>query len=243
MSTTLFNPTNEDLEAQHIGVTTRIVKFPEKGHMVLVDDAKARHLLNILAPRGLMSLDFGDEGDAKKEKAKEGRKRNKDFKMKQIMDFNQLNQANEARKVPYAYPSNELKEYSDEMGIELIAPYALPNVEKGKISKLKEELDGKNVRLEQQAKQMTDMQGQISELTSLVRGMIKTGEDETKSEFKGEDVVEEVVKFRSLNKAQFTAWMKKNWDEIPIFPVEIQEEIKERHEKLFKEPFPESKPE
>ena len=132
MSTTLFNATNEDLEAQHIGVTTIIKKFPEKGHMVLVDDAKARHLLNILAPRGLTTLDYGDEGDAKKKKAAEGRKRNKEFKIKQIVDFNQNQQQNEANKISYSHPTEALKQYSDELGLDLIKPYELPNIEKGK---------------------------------------------------------------------------------------------------------------
>lgn len=243
MATTLFNPTNEVLSAQHIGITTTINKYPEKGHMIKVDDAKARHLLNILAPRGLTTLDFGDEGENKKKKAEESRQRNKEFKLKQVVDFNQLNQANESRKLPYLPPTKQLKGYSDELGIKLIAPYELPDVEKGKISKLKEELDNKDVQLEKQAEQITEMAGQLSELTTLVKGMTKIAKETPDPDEDKKDVIEEVVKFRPLNKAQFTAWMKKNWDEIPTYPVEIQEEIKEKHEKLFKEPFPESKPE
>ena len=241
MATTLFNPTNEVLSAQHIGITTTINKYPEKGHMVKVDDAKARHLLNILAPRGLTTLDFGDEGEAKKVKAEEGKKRNKEFKLKQVVDFNQLNQANESRKLPYLPPTKQLKSYSDELGIKLIAPYELPDIEKSKISKLKKEVDDKNVQLEEQAGQIKEMSGQIGELMMLVKGLTKVSETEDPEPEKTE--VEEAVKFRRLNKAQFTAWMKKNWEEIPTYPVEIQEEIREKHEKLFKEPFPESKPE
>lgn len=238
MSTTLFNATNEDLEAQHIGVTTIIKKFPEKGHMVLVDDAKARHLLNILAPRGLTTLDYGDEGDAKKKKAAEGRKRNKEFKIKQIVDFNQNQQQNEANKISYSHPTEALKQYSDELGLDLIKPYELPNIEKGKIKKLKEKIEDKDIQLEEQAQQMKTMQSQISELSDLVKKVIKTEPEPVKL---SED--SEVLKFRPLNKPQFTAWMKKNWNEILKYPVQIQDEVHARHEKLFGEPFPESKPE
>jgi len=238
MSTTLFNPTNEVLEAQHIGVTTRINKYPEKGHMVLVDDAKARHLLNILAPRGLTTLDYGDEGEAKKKKAAEGRKRNKEFKIKQIVDFNQLQQQNEAKKIPYSYPTKQLKGYSDEVGLDLIAPYELPNLEKKKISKLKEEVQEKDAKLEEQSQAMATMQKQIADLTNLVKTVMK---DDLPEEKLGVD--EEVLKFKALNKPQFIAWMKKNWDDIPTYPVQIRDEIQERHIKLFDKPFPESKPE
>jgi len=238
MSTTLFNPTSEDLAAQHIGVTTTIKKFPEKGHMVLVDDAKARHILNILAPRGLTTLDYGDEGDEKKKKAAEGRTRNKEFKIKQIVDFNQLQQQNEAKKIEYSYPSKALKDYSDELGLDLIRPYELPNLEKGKIKKLKEEIENKDVKLEEQTQQMKAMQSQISELADIVKKVIKSEPEPVKLKEN-----EEVLRFRQLNKSQFTAWMKKNWNEILKYPVQIQDEIHTRHEKLFEKPFPELKPE
>ncbi|OEU68508.1 MAG: hypothetical protein BBJ57_07460 [Desulfobacterales bacterium PC51MH44] len=244
MSTTLFNPTNENLKAQHSGVTIRIAKFPEKGHMVLVEDARARHILNILAPRGLTTLDYGDEGDAKKLKAKDGRQRNKEFKIKQIVDFNQLQQANEAGKIPYSHPAPHLKEYSDELGLDLLKPYELPTIDKGKISKLKTELEEKDIKLEEQGQQMRSMQGQISELTALVKQVVSKGKP-AKVDTAGDEVGgdNEVLKFKQLNKAHFTTWMKKNWNEIPNYPAQVQEEINVRHEKLFGKPFPESKPE
>jgi len=252
MGTVLFNPTNEELKAQHQGVDVIIPAYPAKGHMVEVDDRRARHILNILGPRGLTTLIYGDEGDKKEKKAKSGVERNKVFKRKQVVDFNQLNLSNKHSNKDYLYPGKQLKEYADEIGIKLEEPYSVPDEGREKVSALMDEVKTKDTTIKNQGKQLGELQKQVSGLSSQLASLLEMMKQPEKAEPVVElskeqkeagEYLEEVVKFRSLNKAQFTAWMKRNWDEIPTYPVEIQAEVKERHDNLFKKPFPESKPE
>jgi len=97
MAITLFNPTDDDFKAQYGGVTFVIPKVPEDGHMVRVEDNKGNHILNQLGPRGLTSLDYGDEEEVKKKKAEDGRRRNIEFKRNQIVRYNRDNEARKAR--------------------------------------------------------------------------------------------------------------------------------------------------
>jgi len=252
MSTVLFNPTNEELRTQHQGVDVILKPYPEDGHVLKVDDSRARHVLNVLAPRGLTSLEYGDERDSgkiKKEKAAAGVKRNFDFKRKQVIDFNQLNISNQDKKIEYLRPAKHLKAYADEVGIKLIQPYTSPDEGQEKIGTLTNELKKKDTLIQEQKKQVSDLQGQVTELSNQMKqfiDMMKTAKKDTwvePVEDGQNDVDEEVVKFRVLNRPQLKAWMKKNWDEIQTYPDEIRAEINERHEKLFGEPFPESVPE
>jgi len=245
MATVLFNPTNEELRTQHQGVDVILKPYPEDGHVLKVDDKRARHVLNVLAPRGLTTLEYGDDrqdGKIKKEKAASGVKRNLDFKRKQVVEFNQLNISNKDNKIGYLHPAKHLKEYADEVGIKLVEPYTDPDEGQEKIGALTNELKKKDGLIKEQKKQVFDLQEQVTELSSQMKQFIdmmkSAGEDK-----KGPDVDDEAIKFRTLNKSHFKIWVKKNWDAIQTYPDEIKTEINERHEKLFGEPFPESVPE
>jgi len=258
----LFNPTNEELKAQHQGVDVILAPYPEDGHVLKVDDKRARHILNILSPRGLTTLEYGDDRDdgaKKKEKAASGRQRNKDFKRKQIINFNQINHENKIGNRNYMAPTQQLKDYAAEMGIKLEQPYAPPDEGSEKISKLIKEAGEKDITIEEQGEQMSELQTQVSDLSiqlsSLIK-MIKQPEkvDSPKSvadDGKWTEPVEdgdakqtkEMVKFRTLNVPQFKSWLKKNWDDIPNYPDEIRNEIDVRHIKLLGVPLPDSLPE
>ena len=256
MSTVLFNPTNEELKAQHQGVDVILAPYPENGHIVKVDDARARHILNILAPRGLTTLEYGDDrddGKNKKTKAESGRERNKAFKRKQVIDFNQLNHANKTGNREYLYPGPQLKDYAAEIGIKLEEPYSAPDEGTAKISGLMEEAQKKDTLIKEQSKEVSELRNQVSTLSDQVSQLLKTFQqpetvkketwvepDETLAKDLERGLGEaaaEMVRFRTLNKASFKAWLKKNLDEIPNFPDDIRNEIDIRHIKLLGVPL------
>jgi len=249
MSTVLFNPTNEELKAQHQGVDVILAPYPESGHVLKVDDARARHILNILAPRGLTTLEYGDDRDSgakKKTKAESGRERNKAFKRKQVIDFNQLNIANKMGNRDYLQPSQQLKDYADEIGIKLEQPYAPPDEGREKLSGLMDKVRKKDTMIKEQGQQITNLGNQVSTLSDQVSTLLKTFQQPDKglAEPSGKTTVkpvdDEMLKFRTLNKPQFKKWFNKNFDNLQEYPDEIQDEVKVRYEKLFETPFPES---
>ena len=244
MSTVLFNPTNEEFTAQHQGVDVIMAPYPDDGHMVKVDDARARHVLNILAPRGLTTLEYGDDLDdsaKKKAKAVSGIQRNKDFKRKQVVDFNQINYANKLGNREYAPPAKHLQTYADEIGIKLEQPYTPPDVGAEKIGNLVKENEEKDKQIKEQSNEISKLGSQVEDLTEkfsqLLDAIRQPGEKEL---LVGPD--DDLLKFRTLNKVQFKVWFKDNFDEIAAMPEDIQGEINARHEKLFGSPLPDTKP-
>jgi hypothetical protein len=256
MSTVLFNPSNELFETQYVGETVAIQPYPDPGHMLKVDDARARHVLNVLGPRGLTTLDYGDSDEDKEAKAKSGRERNKAFKRKQVIEFNQLNQGNEQRKLPYIVPTKQLAGYADELGITLLQPYSHPDEGREKVSGLLNEVKEKDTLIKEQGKQISDLGSQVSTLSGQVSQLLKAFQQPDKPQkekvawvepVEGGDggilIDKEMLKFRTLNTPQLMGWLKKNWDNIPKYPEEIRSEIEARHEKLFGIPLPDDLPE
>lgn len=261
MSDVLFNPTNETLKAQHQGVDVILAPYPESGHILKVDSARARHILNILSPRGLTTLEYGDDRDdgaKKKAKAESGRERNKAFKRKCVIDFNQLNQGNEQRKLDYIHPGEQLKEYANELGIKLVQPYSAPDEGAEKISGLMDEAQKKDTLIKEQGKEVSELRTQVSTLSDQVSQLIETfkqpkpelpvelGEGSLPSEDSiidwDEKREKEMLRFRTLNKASFKAWMKKNWVNASHYPEEIKNEIQARHVDLLGVPIPDDFP-
>lgn len=73
MSTVVHNPTDrleekfqETFTGQYLGKTFDI----KPGAKIELEDKTARHLLNNFAPRGLISLVYGDEGSKEEKKNK-----------------------------------------------------------------------------------------------------------------------------------------------------------------------------
>jgi hypothetical protein len=126
MGMVLLNPTNEDIDMQYSGVSFTM-KAGEKGEF---ETNAATHLLNSYGARGISYLRYGaDENQI----AEEGRKRNKDFKMRMVTRFNQTNEARRDGGYGAHIPSPELRKYADELGVVLTQPYAPKDEEKEKI--------------------------------------------------------------------------------------------------------------
>ncbi len=161
MATVLFNPTHkldkkfqEIFKGQYLGKGIRV----EPGQKLKVPDATARHLLNELAPRGLISLEYGDE-EKVEEIAKEGLERNREFKVRQLNDFNEKNSARKHMGLPYLWPTPTLKLYAEEIGVKLVESYQVDDAQLQKVNTLETE----NKDLRDQMKEMNEKMNQILE--------------------------------------------------------------------------------
>lgn len=150
MSKMLWNPTNDELSYQFSGITY----FFNPGARKKVDDACGKHLLHNLGVRGLTVLDYGCDEDALKKDALD---RNREFKKKMVVDFNQRNENRKQQGMAYFPPTRDIKAYALELGLGLVEPYNVRDDERAAYASLKEENDLLKDRLGK-------MEGMISKL-------------------------------------------------------------------------------
>ena len=255
MPIVVYNPTNEKLEATYIGTTVEIA--PEQ--KIRMDDARARHVLNVLGPRGLVSLEYGDDADGGaglEKKAKEGRKRNKEFKRHQVLRYNQMNESHKQQSLPYVAVTENVREYAKELGIGLVEPYHFKDAEMEEISNLRQTKDDKDRYIhkleetnKQQAEDLKELKQQVQDLVKAIQGSgaaDREGSDPSESE---EARIAKLDEFRQklgyvrLATAHFENWVARRWDDIQAAPAEIQAEIEEKWLRFYNKPFPTEKPE
>jgi len=240
MTTTLFNPTNEDLTGCHGGVNFTIKKYPEKGHKVTMDDARAKHLLNTLQQRGLTYLEYGDElddGQKEKQKADDGIQRNLDFKRRQVMRYNQENEARKAQQLSYVHPPDHIDKYAKEVGTGLIQPYAVQDAKNEEISELK----GTNAEL---MKQLLEQSKKMEGMFNLLRdkGMLMNEEETKQHEL--EQFREEYIHMKPAEFGPFVYNL--GVEKFRELSIPIQQDIRAKWARFFedgekddkKEPFP-----
>jgi hypothetical protein len=152
MGTVVYNPTNEEISAFHDGVEYKW--NPED--KIEIGDTCANHILQTqrYEERGLVKLKYGDN---EKVKGTEGLRRFKEFKKKQISIYNQTNTDNKIRGVPYIQPTETVKKYAMQLGIELLEPYNLKETEKAAIAKSTDENIKLKGELKELREQMTEM--------------------------------------------------------------------------------------
>ena len=179
MAVVLFNPTDgldekfqENLDGFYMG--KKIDVGP--GKKIKVQDAAARHLLNELGPRGLISLDYDDAGK-EEERAKEGLERNRAFKVKQINDFNEKNSARKHRGLEYLWPADHIKLYAEEIGVKLVESYQVDDAQLQKVKTLETE----NRDLRDQMKEMNEKMTQILDQLGKKEPEPKQEEEETET--------------------------------------------------------------
>lgn len=149
---TLFNPTNEVFNMTFAGMDFTM-KSGEKHQM---DDSGANHLLNSYGRRGLCQLVYGDD---EKTVAAAGRQRNEDFKKEQVANYNIMNEQRKMGGLGYLKPTPMVQKYALELGIGLLEPYTLKDVEKSEISNLMQE--------------NADLKRRMDELMSMVVKMVE----------------------------------------------------------------------
>lgn len=160
----VLNPTNEDFDMQYAGISFTL-KPGQKQNLAI---NAANHVLNSFGPRGLCYLAFGaDEAKI----AEQGRRRNEDFKRKLVTDFNVSNENRKNMNMGYLPPSEKLKEYALELGLELMQPYAPRDKEREKIN--------------EQNSEITALKNTVQELTNLVNTLLKKDEPDEEQKKRG----------------------------------------------------------
>jgi chromosome segregation ATPase len=249
MAIVLMNPTNERFEGLYIGTVTVI----EPGQKVKVDDQRGKFLLNELGPRGLIPLEYGDEGEVERRKAEGGRRRNLEFKKKQVVRYNQMNEARSNQKLPYVEPTKEIKLYAEELGIGLLEPYKFQDDQAERMATLREEVTAKDRLIAAKDRdlaamqnQMTGMQDQLNQLMALIKGN-GDGRAEAPAPAQEERDVELIelkkeIGYLPQKKDHYETWIANNWDKYETAPPEIQEDMRKKWSNFYNRPFPSEPP-
>lgn len=238
MPKVLFNPTNEELRTQYVGEEVII----PAGAKIRVDDPRGRQVLNVLFPRGLCELEYGDEGDAELKKAETGRERNRAFKRKQVMDFNALNDQRHQAKLPYLVPAPHVKSYANELGMKLFEPYSSSDEAKREGMELRAELQKKDDQLSEMRRANEAMQAEMTQMRQLMQKVLagQAPQAET-SKAQPPDSWEDLRRqVRGINRTHFSNWVSRNFDAIKEYPEDIQAEIHDKYERMYGMKYPET---
>jgi hypothetical protein len=161
----VWNPSNEDFDCQYAGISFTI-KAGEKREL---DGNCAGAILNSFGARGLTSLKYGDEVNEAKIGA-DAISRNKEFKTKQVIVYNQQNENRKHMNLGYLPPTSKIKEYAIELGLKLLEPYAVRDEERAGISETKRENES--------------LKTEMAELKAMMRQLMDKQEPEKPSELR-----------------------------------------------------------
>ena len=153
MAVVVYNPTDEEMTATYIGLTDKIL--PEQ--KLKVDDARGRSYLNELGPRGLVQLEFGDEGEGVAKKADAGRRKCYEFRRKQILRYNQTNERQKQNGGAYQEPPDYISRWSENLGLKLLEPFAFTDDAAVRMADVKQENLAKDRLLAQKDVEMGEL--------------------------------------------------------------------------------------
>ncbi len=162
----LWNCTNEDMDFTYGGLSYTLLS----GKRLKVDEAMGRHVLNNLGARGMTRLDFDEDGHSVNEDkiSLDALDRNREFKIRQIVTYNERNERRKASNQPYDTPSKVIKQYAAELGIELLQPYTLSDGEKGQIGKLSKENEELRLQMATLMNQMQQLMGTVASPSPII---------------------------------------------------------------------------
>jgi uncharacterized protein with von Willebrand factor type A (vWA) domain len=176
----LWNPTNEDFPLTYGGLSYTLYA----GKKLKVEEAMGNHALNALGSRGLTKLVFDDEGHsvAEEQIGQDAIARNKEFKVRQIVTYNERNERRRTSGQPYDLPTKTVQKYAVELGIELLKPYTLATAEIGQIGTLSKENEDLKIQLKQQEENTRNLMESFKEMQEMMKGgFVKAEVKEVKS--------------------------------------------------------------
>ncbi|MCK4787657.1 MAG: hypothetical protein KAV87_28135 [Desulfobacteraceae bacterium] len=238
MDVTLMNPTNEPMEPLFGGKPIPLLP----GAKIRVDGSIGNHIINTHGLRGIISLDYDDDKIKSKQdrsisveewKIKKGKERNREFKEKQILLINQQNEKRKHEKMSYLDPTQKVKDYAKELGLELLSPYTATDKEQVKLNEMKEE----NLDLREQNLKLQEQNGAIlSKLDQLLAGKT-VSKEEVATAIEGESDEDKEFKrvkntFWKLGKDNFVTFCKANEAEMKAWPEKIKTLAREKHSNL-----------
>jgi len=158
----LVNYTNEAFDYQFCGLSYTV----KAGETRKVQDSEGNHALNALGARGLSKKEFDEEGKIINEdkNRQDAIARNKEFKTKQVYNYNFRNEQRKAHGLAYDTPTKVVKQYAVELGINLLQPYSMAEGEKAEIAKLHKESETKDNLIAELAKQIKEQGEMLAEM-------------------------------------------------------------------------------
>jgi len=244
MAMILFNPTDEDFEGQYVGEQVII----KAGSKVKVDDPRGRHIINSLGNRGLVTLEYGDEGEGELAKGKIGIERHKNFMRKQVLDFNQINEGRFQSKMPYLTPTKQVKRYAQVMGMGIREPYNVEDAANAELSTVLAQNKELQAQVAKKDTALETLQAQVSDLTAEFRRFLSLASDKAKDDTapaapgNGADPAAIKAVYTKMGKDKFLNWIANNWSDIQTYPQDLQDDIASKHERLYGSAFPERQP-
>lgn len=234
MDVTLCNPTNETIEPYFGG---KVLVF-KPGAKKRVDGPVGSHIMNNFEMRGMVSLDYGDETatsphdkklTVEEYKLAKGKRLNKEFKTKQVSNYNQQNEKRKQESMSFLDPTPMVKGYAEEMGLELISPYTVRDNAQAKINEMKDE----NQQLRDDNRKLQDnMMTLMGKVDQLIAGKDVTKEDVVAdlAEKTDQEQIAETLKkkFMKLGKDNFKGFCKNNLPEIKAWPEEVKTLVREK---------------
>jgi hypothetical protein len=227
----LLNGTNETLEHLKGGLPFTFPPYPEEGCMKKVDSKVGNFLLTALGQRGLQMMAYGDD---KEKKIETSRRINLEFKRRQVINHNRLNENNRNSSLAYIEPTRKIIEYAEELGLALMSPYTVKELENNEMNLLKRQL-------KQQADVIDDLRVMISDSLGNKGGPPKVEAEISAKEEPGDDIVKSNRKrYASLSGNKLSAFVKNHVDEINKMPIQNRSEVHVQwKERIEDEPFPE----
>lgn len=221
------NPTDELIEPMHGGKT---FSFPP-GKIMQIPVKSANHIMNEYGRRGLISLNYGDNGAPSKnnpditieqEKSEIGRRNNKKYKTAQVENYNQDNESRANNNTPYVKPPEQVEAYAKELGLQLIAPYRAPDQNQVAMNNLTEE----NLTLKENLALVLDQNAQI---LKRLDGQEANTNLKTTEEL---DEAELIAGFMRMNTNQLSAYVDREKAVIAVWPEHVKTKLRERWTKL-----------
>ena len=232
MAIVLYNPTNEDLQTQYVGEDVIV----RAGTKVRVDDPRGRQVLNVLGPRGLVTLEYGDEGGGEDKKAQDGIQRNKDFKYKQVIEFNTLNEQRFQGRLPYLRPQEHIKRYANELGIELRQPYAVADAAKKDMSEAMQRNESLERENRKKDSEIQELRSQVSELTAQFRMFLQRANVDD-----GNGAKDLIGKWKTMGAKTLAPWIDKNWEGLMMLSDADKKDLEDRFSHVYSKPLPAEK--
>jgi FtsZ-binding cell division protein ZapB len=246
------NFTPDPILWKHMGITGTIpgLKEGSTNHVVEMDNARARHILNAFEKIGLVQMQFGDDPELKE---KESMAQYQRFWEHQIEVFNQNNEQQKEQGNRYSKPTDLLELKAKELGLELKKPWMVPVKDDAVMKTLRDENAELKASNKEQGKQIAQILAMLEGKGAGAPGPgpVKTSEPvpvpEEPIKASEPDITSDIVatnrkKYASLTEKTFKGWLKNNWDEVQAMPEENRFEIKTKYQELYETPFPAENP-
>jgi len=255
----IANLTPDTIEWMHIGVAGTL----KPGDIKEFDDQRANFILTKFGRRGVVRLGWDDDLDEKRQQAMAAWEK---FWRYQITVFNQDNERRKSTQREYVYPTKELQEHAEELGLKLIGPWTIENSGGADIAALANALskaNEQNAVIQQLAQQVAALQKQLGQTeaaaaiqeaeikereTKDLQKELQLSKKETKEAMKRlkeeevKDLEPFINEFMDLGKKELSDYVMNNSEMLQsnVYPRAAYELLKTRWENLFgkKEAFP-----